>query len=85
MATLPIKTTTQVVPKCYAYTTPGVPAHDGWPTTNFRRTRSTTGPMPTSRKRNGIGTPRTNAKTLMPICRNCLFSPIRCQTLYAIA
>lgn len=30
MATIPIQTTTQVVPQCYAYTTPGVPAHDGW-------------------------------------------------------
>lgn len=35
MATLPIKTTTQVVPQCYAYTTPGVPAHDGWTKIGF--------------------------------------------------
>lgn len=35
MATLPIKTTTKVVPQCYAYTTPGVPAHDGWTKIGF--------------------------------------------------
>lgn len=35
MATIPIQTTTQVVPQCYAYTTPGVPAHDGWTKIGF--------------------------------------------------
>ncbi len=30
MAAIQIKTTSKVVPKCYAYTTPGVPAYDGW-------------------------------------------------------
>lgn len=30
MAAIQIKTTSKVVPQCYAYTTPGVPAHDGW-------------------------------------------------------
>lgn len=35
MAILSIQTTTQVVPQCYAYTTPGVPAHDGWTKIGF--------------------------------------------------
>ena len=30
-----IKTTAKVVPQCYAYTTPGVPAHDGWTKIGF--------------------------------------------------
>ena len=30
MAAIKIQTTTKVTPQCYAYTTPGVPAHDGW-------------------------------------------------------
>lgn len=30
-----IKTTSKVVPKCYAYITPGVPAHDGWTKIGF--------------------------------------------------
>lgn len=29
MAATQIKTASKVVPQCYAYTTPGVPAHDG--------------------------------------------------------
>ena len=35
MAAIQIKTTTKVVPQCYAYTTPGVPAHDGWTKIGF--------------------------------------------------
>lgn len=35
MAGIRLKTTKQVVPKCYAYTTPGVPAHDGWTKIGF--------------------------------------------------
>lgn len=35
MAALPIKTTTKVVPQCYAYITPGVPANDGWTKIGF--------------------------------------------------
>ncbi|MBR2215876.1 MAG: DEAD/DEAH box helicase family protein [Selenomonadaceae bacterium] len=35
MAALKIKTTSQVVPQCYAYTTPGVPKHDGWTKIGF--------------------------------------------------
>ena len=35
MATIQIQTTTKVVPQCYAYTTPGVPAHDGWTKIGF--------------------------------------------------
>ncbi|MBR0383238.1 MAG: DEAD/DEAH box helicase family protein [Eubacteriaceae bacterium] len=30
-----IKTTAKVFPQCYAYTTPGVPAHDGWTKIGF--------------------------------------------------
>ena len=30
MTTVCIKTTSKVTPQCYAYTTPGVPSHDGW-------------------------------------------------------
>ena len=30
-----IKTASKVVPQCYAYTTPGVPAHDGWTKIGF--------------------------------------------------
>lgn len=35
MAGINIKTTTKVRPQCYAYTTPGVPAHDGWTKLGF--------------------------------------------------
>ena len=35
MAGPKIKTTEKVIPKCYAYTTPGVPAHDGWTKIGF--------------------------------------------------
>ncbi len=35
MAAIQIQTTTKVVPQCYAYTTPGVPAHDGWTKIGF--------------------------------------------------
>jgi len=35
MAGIKIKTAYQVVPQCYAYTTPGVPAHDGWTKIGF--------------------------------------------------
>lgn len=35
MAAINIKTTTKVIPQCYAYTTPGVPAHDGWTKIGF--------------------------------------------------
>ena len=35
MAAIRIQTTTKVVPQCYAYTTPGVPAHDGWTKIGF--------------------------------------------------
>ena len=35
MAAIKIKTTSKVVPQCYAYTTPGVPAHDGWTKIGF--------------------------------------------------
>lgn len=35
MAAINIKTATKVVPQCYAYTTPGVPAHDGWTKIGF--------------------------------------------------
>lgn len=35
MAAINIKTTTKVTPQCYAYTTPGVPAHDGWTKIGF--------------------------------------------------
>lgn len=35
MAAIQIKTTSKVVPQCYAYTTPGVPAHDGWTKIGF--------------------------------------------------
>ena len=35
MAALKIQTATKVVPQCYAYTTPGVPAHDGWTKIGF--------------------------------------------------
>ncbi len=30
MAEIKIQTVSKVIPQCYAYTTPGVPAHDGW-------------------------------------------------------
>ena len=30
MAAIKIKTAVKVIPQCYAYTTPGVPSHDGW-------------------------------------------------------
>lgn len=29
MASINIKTATKVVPQCYAYTTPGIPSHEG--------------------------------------------------------
>ena len=35
MAAIQIKTAAKVVPQCYAYTTPGVPAHDGWTKIGF--------------------------------------------------
>ncbi len=35
MAAIQIQTTAKVVPQCYAYTTPGVPAHDGWTKIGF--------------------------------------------------
>lgn len=35
MAAIQIQTTTKVTPQCYAYTTPGVPAHDGWTKIGF--------------------------------------------------
>lgn len=35
MAPIKIQTVTKVVPQCYAYTTPGVPAHDGWTKIGF--------------------------------------------------
>lgn len=35
MAAINIKTATKVTPQCYAYTTPGVPAHDGWTKIGF--------------------------------------------------
>ena len=35
MAAIKIKTTSKVTPQCYAYTTPGVPAHDGWTKIGF--------------------------------------------------
>ncbi len=35
MAALNIKTASKVVPQCYAYTTPGVPAHEGWTKIGF--------------------------------------------------
>ena len=35
MAKLPIQTAAKVVPQCYAYTTPGVPDHDGWTKIGF--------------------------------------------------
>ena len=35
MAGIKISTSTKVVPQCYAYTTPGVPAHDGWTKIGF--------------------------------------------------
>ncbi len=35
MAAINIKTTKKVTPQCYAYTTPGVPAHDGWTKIGF--------------------------------------------------
>lgn len=35
MAAINIKTATKVTPQCYAYTTPGVPAHDGWTKLGF--------------------------------------------------
>lgn len=35
MAAIQIKTAAKVVPQCYAYTTPGVPVHDGWTKIGF--------------------------------------------------
>lgn len=35
MAAINIQTTAKVVPQCYAYTTPGVPSHDGWTKIGF--------------------------------------------------
>lgn len=35
MAAIQIQTTTKVTPQCYAFTTPGVPAHDGWTKIGF--------------------------------------------------
>ncbi|MCH4065004.1 MAG: DEAD/DEAH box helicase family protein [Lachnospiraceae bacterium] len=35
MAGIKINTATKVTPQCYAYTTPGVPAHDGWTKIGF--------------------------------------------------
>lgn len=35
MAAIRIQTSKQVTPQCYAYTTPGVPAHDGWTKIGF--------------------------------------------------
>ena len=35
MAAISIQTSTKVVPQCYAYTTPGVPAHEGWTKIGF--------------------------------------------------
>ncbi|MCD8118700.1 MAG: DEAD/DEAH box helicase family protein [Lachnospiraceae bacterium] len=35
MAAIGIKTTSKVIPQCYAYTTPGVSAHDGWTKIGF--------------------------------------------------
>lgn len=35
MAGIQINTTSKVTPQCYAYTTPGVPAHDGWTKIGF--------------------------------------------------
>lgn len=35
MAEINIHTTTRVTPQCYAYTTPGIPAHDGWTKIGF--------------------------------------------------
>ena len=35
MAAIQIKTASKVVPQCYAYTTPGVPVHDGWTKIGF--------------------------------------------------
>ncbi len=35
MAAIHIKTSSKVTPQCYAYTTPGVPAHDGWTKIGF--------------------------------------------------
>ena len=35
MAAINIKTSSLVIPKCYAYTTPGVPAHNGWTKIGF--------------------------------------------------
>lgn len=30
-----IQTTVKIIPQCYAYTTPGIPAHDGWTKIGF--------------------------------------------------
>ena len=35
MAAIKINTATKVIPQCYAYITPGVPAHDGWTKIGF--------------------------------------------------
>lgn len=35
MTAIQLKTASKVVPQCYAYTTPGVPAHDGWTKIGF--------------------------------------------------
>lgn len=35
MPAITIQTTSKVVPQCYAYTTPGIPAHEGWTKIGF--------------------------------------------------
>lgn len=40
MAEINIHTTTRVTPQCYAYTTPGIPAHDGWTKIGFYSERN---------------------------------------------
>lgn len=35
MVAINIKKNSKVIPQCYAYTTPGVPAHDGWTKIGF--------------------------------------------------
>ena len=35
MSAIQIKTAAKVIPQCYAYTTPGVPAHNGWTKIGF--------------------------------------------------
>ena len=52
MAAIKIKTASKVVPQCYAYTTPGVPAHDGWTKIGFTErdveTRLRSKPIPSA-------------------------------------